>query len=99
MEVYIVSGIILSKTNRKTTPSRKPTAAGTHAIFPCSSAISMEGIIKDQIDAAIITPEAKPNKSFSTLLFILFFNFFNCIPQYFTNFFLFYLFCYIIQPY
>lgn len=46
--------------------------AGNHAIFPCSSDISIAGRIKDQIDAAIITPDANPNNSFSTILFILF---------------------------
>ena len=46
--------------------------AGSHAIFPWSSDISIAGKIKDQIDAAIITPDANPNNSFSTILFILF---------------------------
>ena len=45
--------------------------AGIHAIIFCSSAISIDGINNDQIEAAIITPEANPNNNFSILLFIL----------------------------
>ncbi len=44
--------------------------AGIHAITPCSSAISIDGIRRDHTDAAIITPDANPNKNFSTFLFI-----------------------------
>ena len=66
-------GITLSSTSKKTIPSINPTAAGIHATFPCSLAISIDGIIKDHIEAASITPDAKPNSNFSTFEFILFF--------------------------
>ena len=64
-------GITLSNINKNTIPNRNPTAAGIHAIFPF--VIFIDGISKDHTEAAIITPDAKPNKSFSTFLFILFF--------------------------
>ena len=42
--------------------------------FPSSfSIISIDGINNDHTDAAIITPDANPNKIFSTFLFISFF--------------------------
>lgn len=53
-------------------PLKKPIVAGIQAIFPCSSAISMDGMSKDQTEAAIITPEANPKSNFSILLFSLF---------------------------
>ena len=65
-------GIKLSNANKKTIPNKNPTDAGTHAIFPCSSDISIAGKISDQIEAAIITPDAKPKSNFSINLFILF---------------------------
>jgi hypothetical protein len=55
---------MLSNINRNPIPDKKPTLAGSQAILPCSSAISIAGINNDQIDAAIITPEANPNNSF-----------------------------------
>lgn len=64
---------MLSNINKNAIPSKNPTVAGIQEITFCSFAISIDGIIKDQTDAAIITPEAKPNNNFSTLLFILFF--------------------------
>ena len=64
---------MLSNTSKNTIPNIKPTAAGTQAAFPCSSAISMDGINNDQTEAAIITPDANPNRIFSTFLFSLFF--------------------------
>lgn len=45
-------------------------AAGTKANFPLSPAISNAGISNDQTDAAIITPDAKPNSNFSIFLLI-----------------------------
>ena len=65
-------GIRLSSTRRKAMPPRKPPAAGIQAICPCSPAISMAGIKSDQTEAAIITPEANPRRSFSIFL---------CIPR------------------
>lgn len=65
-------GIKLSKINKNTIPSKKPIAAGIQATFPCSSTIFIDGIIKDHIEAAIITPDANPKSSFSIFLFILF---------------------------
>ena len=49
-------------------PPRKPPAAGTHAVCPCSPAISMAGIRSDHTEAAIITPEANPRRSLSISL-------------------------------
>ena len=45
-----------------------PVAAGIKASLPISCDISMAGISSDHIDAATITPEAKPNISFLGLL-------------------------------
>lgn len=73
-------GIILSKTSKNTTPNKKPIETGIHAIFPCSVAISIDGINNDHTDAAIITPAANPSSNFSIFLFILFFIR-NTIPE------------------
>ena len=54
-------------------PNIKPIVAGNQAIMFCSFAISIDGISKDQTEAATITPEANPNNTFSNLLLILFF--------------------------
>ena len=54
-------------------PNKNPIAAGIQATFPCVSVISIDGINNDHTDAAIITPDANPNKIFSTFLFISFF--------------------------
>lgn len=51
--------MILSNKSKKNIPNKNPTAAGTHATTFCSSAISMEGIKSDQIEAAIMTPRCK----------------------------------------
>ena len=45
-------------------PKRKPTNAGMMRMRPWSSHISIDGMISDHIEAATITPEAKPNKAF-----------------------------------
>ena len=42
------------------TPKAKPTVAGINEITPCSSAISTDGKISDQMLAASITPAANP---------------------------------------
>ena len=55
-------------------PIKKPTVGGNQDIFPCSSAIFIAGIKSDQIDAAIITPDANPSKIFFINVLILFFN-------------------------
>ena len=57
-------GIIKSKKSKKKIPKRKPTEAGIQEMFPFYSAIEIEGRSNDQTEAAIITPEAKPNKVF-----------------------------------
>jgi len=41
-------------------PSQKPAAAGITAPLPISAACSIDGISKLQIEAATITPAAKP---------------------------------------
>lgn len=66
-------GIKLSITSKNATPNINPIVVGNQVILLCCSAISKDGIIKDHIDAAIITPDAKPNNNFSTLGLILFF--------------------------
>ena len=57
-------GTTQSSKSRNAMPTRKPTAAGTNAKRP--SDISIAGIRSDQIDAAIITPDAKPSRNFCT---------------------------------
>ena len=44
-------------------PSQKPTAAGMNASRPMLSDCSMAGMSKLQIDAATMTPAAKPVKA------------------------------------
>ena len=58
--------------SKKIIPKMNPTVAGNHEIIFCSSAISIDGISKDHIDAATITPAAKPSKIFSIFSFIFF---------------------------
>ena len=47
-------------------PRVNPISAGAHAIFPCASAMSMDGMSSDHMDAAIMTPAANPSRAFST---------------------------------
>ena len=68
-----ICGIKLSKANKNPIPNKNPTAAGTKLNSPKSFDKSIDGVIKDQIDAAIITPPAKPNNTFWIFGFILFF--------------------------
>ena len=49
---------------RNNPPSTKPPPTGKITLCPRPSAISMAGISKDQTDAAIITPAAKPRNTF-----------------------------------
>ena len=60
-------GIKVSRTSRNTIPRTNPISAGTHAIFPCASAMSMDGMSSDHMDAAIMTPAANPSSAFSTI--------------------------------
>ena len=48
-------------------PRIKPTLAGIQLIKHNSSALSIEGIINDQTEAAIITPAANPIVTFCVL--------------------------------
>ena len=57
-------GMSVSSNSRKPMPARKPTAAGSQAMPPEASAISMDGISSDHTEAAIITPDAKPSSAF-----------------------------------
>ncbi len=57
-------GVNVSTASRNAIPSAKPTAAGTTRQAP-SPLISMLGMSNDHTPAAIMTPEAKPNKAFS----------------------------------
>lgn len=54
----------LSRKSRKNTPSKNPAAAGSQANLPKCSDISMDGMSKDQTDAAIMTPAEKPKRKF-----------------------------------
>ena len=67
-----ICGITLSSTSKNIIPNKNPIAGAIHPIFPCCSDISIAGINNDHIDAAIITPDAKPNSNFSIDCFILF---------------------------
>jgi len=58
-------GMNVSRSNRKKMPSRNPMEVGSQGGIPALSEISIAGISKDQTDAATITPEAKPKRSFS----------------------------------
>ena len=53
----------LSRTSKNRAPRRKPKEAGIQFARPSSVALSMEGMSKDQTEAAIITPAAKPKKA------------------------------------
>ena len=57
--LYLIN---LSQIGMKKLPTRIPMQAGSQAIIPCASAISIDGIIRDQQDAAIITPLLNPKK-------------------------------------
>ena len=59
-------GTTVSSSSRKPTPPRNPTSAGSHAVLPCSPAISIAGMMSDQTEAAIMTPAAKPRNAFCT---------------------------------
>lgn len=65
-------GIKLSNNNKNTIPKINPTAAGSHSIFPCSFAISIDGTINNHTEAAIITPDANPSNSSSIFKLNLF---------------------------
>ena len=56
-------GVILSNKKRNKMPSQKPTKAGIKDHFPILEDCSIEGIIKLHIEAATITPAAKPIKA------------------------------------
>lgn len=57
-------GVSRSRTMRKAPPSRNPPPTGRAGDCPISSAISIEGMSRDQTEAATITPAAKPRKIF-----------------------------------
>ena len=57
-------GMMVSSSRRKPTPNMKPAAAGSQPVTFCCSASSMAGMMSDQTEAAIMTPEAKPRSSF-----------------------------------
>ena len=62
-------GITSSSTMRNSVPSIKPTAAGTKDHFPSPLLCCIAGISRLQIDAATITPAAKPVRIFSIFTF------------------------------
>lgn len=71
-----------SVSNRKIPPNKNPKLATIHPCVPCACALSMAGNNKDQMLAAIITPEAKPNNTRSKLLLGGFFkNITNAEPM------------------
>ena len=58
-------GVMWSMSSRKAKPASKPTADGMTAEAPLP--ISMDGMISDQTDAATITPEANPRRTFCSI--------------------------------
>ena len=60
-------GIIISNTNRNPIPNKKPIVVGKNANLPKCADCSIDGIIRLQIDAAIITPDANPVSDFCTI--------------------------------
>ena len=56
-------GIRLSSIKRNKIPHQNPTTAGRKASFPIFSDISIAGMIRLHIEAAVITPAAKPVKA------------------------------------
>ena len=51
-----------SSSMRNATPNTKPPAAGIHPGQPAASASSIAGMSRDQTEAAVIIPAAKPRK-------------------------------------
>ena len=66
-------GIVSSNSNRNRIPNQKPIKAGKKANFPIFSDCSIDGIIRLHIDAATITPAAKPVNIFWIFIFKSFF--------------------------
>ena len=62
-------GIKVSSASKASIPNTNPIAGGSHSGKRASAAISAAGKMSDQIDAAIITPEANPSKNFSIFEF------------------------------
>ena len=63
-----------SRSSRKNIPAQKPTAAGMKDHFPISaSACSSAGMIRLHMDAATITPAAKPDRALCSLSLMAFF--------------------------
>ena len=67
-------GVTSSKNNKKPTPTKKPTAAGTKENFPREDDCSRAGTNKLQKDAATMTPAANPVNPFCSFSLILSFN-------------------------
>ena len=63
-------GMQWSSRKRNIIPAQKPTTAGTKANLPIPEAWSIAGISRLQIEAATITPAAKPESEFSALALI-----------------------------
>ena len=57
-------GVIWSSSNKNPMPIAKPTAAGNTCHLPMSAHCSMLGMSSDQIEAATMTPDAKPSNAF-----------------------------------
>ena len=57
-------GIKVSSNNRNNMPNTIPAAAGIHVMLLFSALIYRLGMSKDHIDAATMTPDAKPKSSF-----------------------------------
>ena len=66
-------GTIMSINSRNNIPDAKPIDGKIHAIFSFASSISIAGINSDHTLAAIITPDANPNKNLSNSFFMFFF--------------------------
>ena len=61
-------GMTLSSTSKNAIPTQNPTNAGTQAMRPMPPLLSMAGMMSDQMDAATMTPAAKPVRMRLTVL-------------------------------
>lgn len=72
--IHLYFFIYKSVNIKNAVPNMIPTVAASQPGFPWASEFSIAGIISDQIEAAIITPEANPKNIFCNLSLIGFLN-------------------------
>ncbi len=66
--------MIWSNRSKKSIPTQKPIKEGTKENLPSFELCSKDGMSRLQIDAATMTPAAKPDKALSTPSLRLFFK-------------------------